>query len=182
MVKYAWASAIVNTMTSILDKLTDQDWFENLPRGQRELLAQSVFLIKDVQTHKADFYDYSFVIMPAAKAYEGFVKDLVFGLGLISKKRYEGKRFRVGKALNPEMSRHNPDGFEILYDDLERVCQNPLIPKTLWQTWIDCRNRTFHYFVHNSIQVSLPHAIEKVEQIMAAIQMATRGCPVFYKN
>jgi hypothetical protein len=159
-----------------LQSLYEKPCFNQLPFDQRELLSQSFSLLEDIVSDNKVFYDYSFVVMPASKAYEGFVKDLVYRLGLISEKRYRGKSFRVGKALNPQLAQSNPDQFEALYDDLERIYQSKELPEMLWQAWKECRNQVFHYFVDREKVINLNQAKQKLQQIMTAIEKAQLMC------
>ncbi len=153
----------------IIEHLHTRSWFIHLPNAQRELLQQSFFLLEEVEQLHRTFFDYSFVVMPAAKAYEGFIKDLVYHLGLISKKRYVGKRFRVGKALNPELAHSHPNALDALYDDLVTLCGGEEIPALLWKTWKECRNEVFHYFMDQDQHITLFGAKEKLHYILEAM-------------
>ena len=63
---------------------------------------QQALLLGDVQTIleclKSDkISDYSFIVAPAAKAYEGYLKEFFLKVGVISQEDYESDRFRVAK-------------------------------------------------------------------------------------
>ncbi len=86
-------------------------WWDYLEEDLQELLRESTLLLERAGKWEQQFHDYSFVVFPAAKAYEGFLKKLFLDMGFIDKKEYLGRRFRVGKALNPslynrDMKRH----------------------------------------------------------------------------
>jgi hypothetical protein len=159
-----------------LAQLHQKHWYQLLPFPQKELLQQSFHLLDEFAYQSKNFYDYSFVVMPAAKAYEGFVKDLLRYLKLISQKRYEGNLFRVGKALNPALSKANPERYEALYDDLEKLSGSPEIPQLLWNTWKDCRNEVFHYFAQKDKNITLASARSKLHQVVYTIEYT---CQVF---
>ena len=73
----------------------------------RDLVGESYLLLEREERLNENLHDYSFVVFPMAKAYEGFLKKLFFDLGLINKRQYQGDRFRVGKSLNPNLpTRH----------------------------------------------------------------------------
>lgn len=154
-----------------LEAVPEQPWFQKLSAEQKELLQQSIFLLQDMQQHPRKFFDYSFIVMPAAKAYEGFIKDLLFRIGLISEKCYLGTRFRVGKSLNPELERIPRYHKEALYQELGQLYSDKQVPASLWQTWRVCRNEIFHYFPQKKKGVSLLVAWEKVERITETIKM-----------
>lgn len=154
-----------------LDVGVDQPWFRGLPQDQQELLHQSLDLLEDMRLHPRQFFDYSFVVMPAAKAYEGFIKDSLFHLGLISERLYKGTRFRVGKSLNPELDKLPQYKQDALYQELIAVFQDETVPRRLWQTWKQCRNRTFHYFAKERKTMTLDIAQDRVKQILDTIKL-----------
>src|SRR6266508_1592441 len=84
--------------------LKKKEWWLYLTENQRALLAQAVTLLEREKVFKEQlFEDYSFIVFPAAKAYEGFLKKLLFDLGFINSSQYSGEHFRIGKSLNPNL-------------------------------------------------------------------------------
>lgn len=145
------------------------------------LLADGENLLKTVEESNAYFTDYSFVVFPFAKAYEGFLKDLFFRLGVISEKEYIGHRFRIGKALNPNLEksyRHK----ESVYDRLSNYCKDLSLAQELWDTWKRGRNLTFHYFPQNHHKLTLKEAKYLIVDILAVMEKALRECKVGYNN
>ena len=107
-------------------------WWDYLEEDIKELLEESLYLHEKVASWRTGFHDYAFVVFPAAKAYEGFLKKLFLDLHLISENDYYGKHFRIGKALNPDL----PDKFkndDYVYDKLANFCHNEELPNILWQ-------------------------------------------------
>jgi hypothetical protein len=155
---------------------TSQNWFLKLPLIQQQLITTSFILLDEAKQRSTIFFDYSYILTPAAKAYEGFIKDLVFSLNLIAEKRYLGKRFRVGRALNPEYAKDDPDGFEALYDDLTKLCGGEMIASQLWNTWLECRNRVFHYFVNKQATWNIFEVEERLNMIIKTIEEASINC------
>ena len=83
--------------------LKGKPWYDYLEEDLRELLAEAFELIEKVPDWHDGFHDYSFIVFPAAKAYEGYLKKLFLDLGFIERDDYYGKRFRIGMALNPQL-------------------------------------------------------------------------------
>ncbi len=156
-----------------LPEIQQKAWFQNLASTQKQLLEQSLYLIESFGNDGRQFYDYSFLVMPASKAYEGFIKDFLFGVNLISEKRYKGTRFRVGKALNPSLAAADPDEFEALFDDLVKLFGSDYIPNQMWDAWKECRNQVFHYFHDFNKAISLFEAKQKVAQVISVIELVT---------
>ena len=153
-----------------LKNINQKDWFKNLTHQQKELLQQSLFLLEDMKQHKRQFFDYSFIVMPAAKAYEGFIKDVLLRLKLISQNQYSGTRFRVGKSLNPELENIPRLKKEALYNELTQIFGNNEVPKLMWETWRVCRNQIFHYFPRKIQAISLAQAEIRVRQVIKTIR------------
>lgn len=146
-------------------------WFAQLPTWQQELISISLELYEREERLHSSFTDYSFILFPLGKAYEGFLKQYLFDLGLISAVTYGDKRFRIGRAINPDVSPAKRDEWW-LYDDIRRLCGNE-IAAALWRTWLECRNQVFHYFPHQEKRMSLTEAAAKISMVLTTIEEAT---------
>lgn len=158
--------------------LRDKPWAGYIENDLMELLEESRLLFESVSTWGEKFNDYSFVVFPAAKAYEGFLKKLFLDLKFISEEEYYGKRFRIGKALNPAIKgRLNGDS---MYDKLVDYCRGKDLASKLWETWRECRNLVFHWFPNEKNAISLEEAEKRIFMIVDAIDAATRECKINY--
>jgi hypothetical protein len=165
-------------------KLENKVWWNYVEADLQELLVASEFLVNVVKSWGGDlpsgsrvFHDYSFVVFPAAKAYEGFLKKLFLDLGFISNEDYSGKRFRIGKALNPFLD----DRFrnkESVYDKIVKHCGGKELADELWDAWTKGRNLVFHWFPEDKRAVSFTEAEEKIKLIINAMDRAFEGCRV----
>ncbi len=149
-----------------------QDWFNKLNFTQQSLIKQSFYLLNWAKKNQDKLFDYSFIVMPAAKAFEGFLKDWLFKIGLISKFQYQSDRFRLGKALNPHLENIPYLKKECLYQEIIQKT-NKETAQTLWQTWKKCRNRVFHYFLEEQQTFSLQESEERLNQVIDAIKLAS---------
>ena len=155
----------------------NQPFWQYLDFTQKELVKQSYYLLSWAKKHKNKLHDYSFVVMPAAKAYEGFLKRLLYDLELINQEQFNDDYFRIGKALNPELEHVQALKDECLYNEISSKC-NPSLAKLLWQTWKKSRNRLFHYFVKEQQAFTLQEAEERLNQVIKAIEIAFSHCKV----
>jgi hypothetical protein len=153
-----------------------QPWFTSLPKPQQELFKQSIFLINDAHSHKLVYTDYSYIIMPASKSYEGFIKDLLLKLKLITQNQHSSKRFRVGKALNPQLESNPRYKREALYNELSQFCSDQKFADSLWNTWIECRNKIFHYFPTEVRLLDLSEAEQRVTDILQVVMQSYSQC------
>lgn len=132
-------------------------------------------LIEDAKLHPKKLTDYSYIVFPLARVYEGFLKKLLLDLGLIHEQQYRSEHFRIGKVLNPNL----PDHLKIegLYD---RICSQSggEVAERFWQTWKKGRNLLFHYFPGKLQKISLDQAVEIVREIVATMTAAVTTCRI----
>src|SRR3989339_1209527 len=127
-------------------KLEKRIWWNYIEDDLQELLVLSEFLSNVVKSWGGDlpagskvFHDYSFVVFPSAKAYEGFLKKVFLDMGFITNEDYLGKHFRIGKSLNPYLEERFRNG-ESVYDRLVKFCGGKELADTLWNAWTTSRN------------------------------------------
>jgi hypothetical protein len=157
--------------------LEDRIWWDYIHRDMKELLHESELLVQNVGKWKHKFHDYAFVVFPAAKAYEGFLKKIFLDMGFITEEDYYGKHFRIGKALNPSLEPRFREA-ESVYDKLVSFCQGEDLPKTLWTTWKHARNMVFHWFPDEKNAITFPEAKRLVYEIFDSMDLAFQGCKI----
>ncbi len=142
-----------------------------LSQEERELLADGFHLWQLArQGVLADnISDYSFLVAPFAKAYEGFLKKFFLQLNLITRDDYYDDHFRVGKVLNPNLKYRRFSVYRAL-DGLELNKQ--AIAPLLWRAWKKGRNLVFHYFPHNLQRLTLAQAQARIRLILVAMNVA----------
>jgi len=161
--------------------LENRIWWNDIHHDLQELLKETELLVEKVADWKEQFADYSFLVFPAAKAYEGFLKDLFLKQGLISQEDYSGKRFRVGKALNPNLEKDFREK-ESVYDRVVNLCGGKELADVLWETWKQARNMVFHWFPKEINAISMPEAIERIKLVLNTMDKAYSGCQIRAKN
>jgi hypothetical protein len=166
-----------------MEQLENRPWWSYLGEDLQKLISTSEFIYRVVESWGADlpggknkFDDYSFVVFPAAKAYEGFLKKLFFDLKFITEEDYYGKHFRIGKALNPSLPKELRR--EGVYDKIVQYCGGTQLADDLWEAWRLSRNLTFHWFPNEKNAITLTEAGERVEMIVHAIDVAFEGCKI----
>lgn len=165
-------------------KLEQKVWWSYIEEDLQELLVASEFLANVVKSWGGDlpsgskvFHDYSFVVFPAAKAYEGFLKKVFYDLGFIGDNDYHGKRFRIGKALNPFLE-HEIRNTESVYDKLVHHCGGKELADLLWRAWTEGRNSIFHWFPDEKRAISFDEAEERITLILHAMDKTFEGCRI----
>lgn len=132
---------------------------------QSELVNDVEIILK--RLHISDLIsDYSFLVSPIAKAYEGFLKDFFLKLDIINDYDYESDRFRVGKTLNPSLRYKRFSVYQKLSDYHEKGEE---LAETLWDAWKFGRNEIFHYFPGNYKNLSKNEAEDRINLLLRAI-------------
>lgn len=157
------------------EDLQQKQWWTFLEEDLQGLLLTAMELIEDVRDWRGKFHDYSFIVFPASKAYEGFLKKIFLYRGFIDEKDYYGKHFRIGKSLNPSLPKRLR-GVDYVYDKLVEFCGGDDLAKKLWRTWRNCRNQLFHWFLDEKKVVDYEEASKKVKQVIETIDVAYEGC------
>jgi hypothetical protein len=147
-----------------------QSWYLFLDQKQKELVRTSIELYAREERMESHFEDYSFLVFPIAKAYEGFLKKYFFESQMISTASFYDKKFRIGRVLNPDMhpDRRNNDW---IYDKVVQACGQELA-RQLWETWIKCRNQIFHYYPNLDKNLSLSEASSDIMLLAETMQAA----------
>lgn len=160
--------------------LKEKVWYEYVHEDIIELLNESFLLTELASNWDGQFHDYSFVVFPAAKAFEGFLKKLFLDLGFISRDEYYGKRFRIGKALNPNLEKELR-ARESVYDKLVHFCGGRQLADILWNTWRQCRNTLFHWFPDEKTAINFAEAEQRIAVVIASIDKAYGACKIKVK-
>jgi hypothetical protein len=167
--------------------LSTKSWFLFLEHSQQDLVNEAfVLLSREKQSQETPFHDYSFIVFPLAKAYEGFLKKYFFRLGVITERHYKSSHFRIGKSLNPDLpSRYRRDDW--IVEKLDQTCPHPVgndgekLSRFLWRTWKQCRNLLFHYFPDHQNFIDLTQAELRVELLTEAMDLALK-CEALNQN
>lgn len=151
-------------------------WWKYLTEPMRDLAGESFTLLEREERLQEGLHDYSFVVFPMAKAYEGFLKKLFFDLGLINKQQYGGDRFRVGKTLNPNLPKRYQ--WDWVYEKLVEVCRGDEVPLQMWEVWKKARNRIFHFFPDHHEFITLDGARQLIEEVTVVMARSLETCRV----
>lgn len=159
----------------MLEKVNkDSPLWQYLSAGQRGLLEEGYFLWEDLKTHPDKrLSDYSFLVFPFAKAYEGFLKQFFRDLGFINDYQYQSDHFRIGKVLSPNLEKHLRE--KSVYRQLRLQKADGVLAQKLWQVWKKGRNLVFHYFPHNFRALSFEEAEEIIQELVATMEEAVES-------
>jgi len=150
----------------------DSFLWQYLSPEQRRLAADGTLLLEDRALHPNErLSDYSYLVFPFSKMYEGFLKQLLLDLHIITEDEYHSDRFRIGKALSPTLARRL--GKKSAYGQLE-VRYGKDLADAAWSTWKYARNLVFHYFPHNYRALTLSDAENLIRTIVETMEETVR--------
>ena len=137
------------------------------------LVKDGEILIEHAESYRGLISDFSYLVFPFSKAYEGFLKKLFLDLDLMREDEYYSDDVRIGKLLNPGyIAEHGA-----LY---KNMCLHKKggagLATVLWNVWRKGRNQVFHYFPHNFRSLSLNEALQIIHDILGAMENAVGKC------
>ena len=137
---------------------------------QKDLILEGQYILHDIiKDHAYQFKDYSFMVFPFAKTYEGFLKQLFKDVKFISHLDYISDHLRLGKLLSPHLIAKLGD--RSLYQKIVHVSSEELA-KEIWTAWKLGRNEVFHYFPHNVRALSFVEAANTIETMLLTMEKA----------
>ena len=136
-----------------------------LNKNQRELIDDVEIVLKRLISIE-HINDYSFIVAPIAKTYEGYLKDFFLKIGIIDQFSYESDRFRVGKTLNPSLRYKNYSIYQRL---TELSDKGEELAELLWDAWKFGRNEIFHYFPNDFKNLNRNEAEDRIALLLRAI-------------
>lgn len=146
----------------------DSPLWNYLSDQERTLADDGAFLVTDSAVHKnQDPTDYSYLVFPYAKLYEGFLKDVFRDLGIIEERDYRSNHFRIGKVLSPNLVRRL--GKRSAYGVI-RERYGTELADVLWRAWKEGRNLVFHYFPSDFRLLSKEQALACITTLIHAME------------
>lgn len=145
-----------------------------LPEDLKGLISDGEKLVDHAAYDGTKVSDYSYLVFPFSKAYEGFLKRFFLDLSLIKEDEYYGDDIRIGRILNPHFIHENNNVFN-------KVCNwggsgDNVVADALWKAWKRGRNQVFHYFPHNFRKLTFDEALDVIAELLSAMDGAVTNC------
>ena len=154
--------------------------WDYLSSEQKGLVEDGELLVEYAHKMPHGISDYSYLVFPFSKAYEGFLKKLFLDMHLMRPEDYYGEDIRIGKILNPHFIKEHGSVYNRVCKGVAENGEN-IVAERLWKTWKKGRNLVFHYFPHNFRRLSYEEAKEIIEEIIGSMSFAVDKCdlPVY---
>ena len=140
-----------------------EEIWEYFSSTQKDLILEGNYLMTITEQHSYKFKDFSFLVFPYAKAYEGYLKQLFLDVGFITHLDYISDHFRIGKYLSPHLIPRLGD--RSIYIQIVKKASEELA-KNIWDVWKRGRNEVFHYYPHNIKRLTLEDARSMNDEIL----------------
>ncbi len=148
-----------------------------LPEEIKGLFLDGEQLLDHAEHHKGKTSDFSYLVFPFSKGYEGFLKRFFLDMGLIREDEYYSNDIRIGRILNPNFIKEKDNVFiKICRDNKTTPREGRKIAEDLWNIWRRGRNQVFHYFPHNFRRLTHEEALEIISQMVTSMENAVLGC------
>lgn len=149
--------------------------WDYLSSEQKGLIEDGEILLNSFKDVNSRLSDYSFLVFPFSKAYEGFLKKLFLDMKLLRPEDYYSDDIRIGKILNPYFIKEHGSLYNKVCHAVGDNGEN-IVADRLWKTWKRGRNLVFHYFPHNFRRLTLAEAKEIVDDVLDSMRFALSKC------
>lgn len=147
----------------------DSKLWEYFPEELKGLIQDGENLLIECHSLSGKVSDYSYLVFPFAKAYEGFLKIYLLDLGIIREEDFYSDDIRIGRILNPVFMERD---FSVFAKLKSHHINDPEIPQKLWDVWTRGRNQVFHYFPHNFRRLSKDEALHIIHDFIHAMEIS----------
>lgn len=145
------------------------------PEEIKGLLLDGETLLGFATRQKSKMSDFSYLVFPFSKGYEGFLKKFFLDLGLIPEDEYYSDDIRIGRILNPKYIQEHKSVYKNL---CSFTVGGNNFSNRLWDVWKKGRNEVFHYFPHNFKRLSFDESLDIIKDIVAVMLYAVEHCDV----
>lgn len=144
------------------------DFWHYLSETQKDLIKEGFYLRDQInKDSKYSFHDYSFLVFPFAKCFEGYLKQVFLDCKFITQLDYISTHFRLGRLLSPYLAYQL--GQKSLYHQVKQHATKEFAEE-LWMAWKLYRNEIFHYYPHNYKSISIAEADDIIYALIRAMK------------
>lgn len=118
-----------------------------------------------------DISDFSYLVFPYGKLYEGFLKKMFLDLNFITPEEYYGNEIRIGKLLSAGTEYTPPHRLSIVKELSSDKVFGTNLTKVMRGIWKNSRNMVFHFFPDNVYSIDLPGAKKRIEETVKCMEL-----------
>lgn len=115
--------------------------------------------------------DYSYLVFPWGKLYEGFLKKIFLDLNLITPEDYFGNEVRIGKLLSSGQGNKPPHRLSLIKELSSSKVFGESLTKVMRMVWRNSRNTVFHFFPNNVYKLDLETAKKRISEVVKCMDL-----------
>jgi hypothetical protein len=146
--------------------------WEYLTPEMKELAAEGEMLLNScVVTGNKEIKDFSYLVFPWGKLYEGFLKKIFLDLGFITSEDYYGNDIRIGKLLSTGGRNIPPHRLSIVKELSSTKVFGENLTKIMRGVWKNSRNLVFHFFPDNFYKIDLVTSRKRINETIKCMEI-----------
>lgn len=150
----------------------DSNLWKFMTQEMRDLVIEGEELLKSCQlTGDVQVKDFSYLVFPWGKLYEGFLKKVFLDLNFITSEDYYGNEVRIGKLLSTGMGNKPPHRLSIITQLSSSKTFGENLTKVMRGVWKNSRNSVFHFFPDNVYKLDLETAKKRIDEVVKCMEL-----------
>jgi hypothetical protein len=146
--------------------------WEYMTPEMRDLALEGDKLLNSCLLQSDDgMQDYSYLVFPWGKLYEGFLKKIFLDLKLITPEDYFGNEVRIGKLLSTGFGSKPPHRLSIIKELSSSKIFGENLTKVMRSVWRNARNTVFHFFPNNVYKLDLETAKKRIQEVVRCMDL-----------
>lgn len=143
-----------------------------LSQEMRDLVLEGEALLNSCQLKgEAQVKDFSYLVFPFGKLYEGFLKKVFLDLKFITEEDYYGNEVRIGKLLSAGQGNKPPHRLSIVTELSSGKILGENLTKAMRGVWKNSRNSVFHFFPNNVYKLDLETAKKRINEVIKCMEL-----------
>ena len=143
-----------------------------MTQEMKELVFEGEALLTSCQlTGELKIKDFSYLVFPWGKLYEGFLKKVFLDLNFITPEDYYGNEVRIGKLLSTGMGNKPPHRLSIVAELSSTKILGENLTKAMRSVWKNSRNSVFHFFPDNVYKLDLDTAKKRIDEVVKCMEL-----------
>jgi len=150
----------------------DSNLWNYLTQEMKDLAIEGETLLKSCQlTGEINVKDFSYLVFPWGKLYEGFLKKVFLDLNFITSEDYYGNEVRIGKLLSTGMGNKPAHRLSIVSELSSGKILGENLTKAMRGVWKNSRNSVFHFFPDNVYKLDLETAKKRIDEVVKCMEL-----------
>lgn len=150
----------------------DSELWKYLTVEMRELALEGEKLMDScILQGETPTKDFSYLVFPWGKLYEGFLKKIFLDLRFITPEDYYGNEIRIGKLLSTGTAEKPPHRLSIVKELSSGKIFGENLVKIMKGVWKNSRNMVFHFFPDNFYRVDQESARKRILDTIKCMEL-----------